>query len=77
MPCAGVGGPCAKPVVHHLEDPDGKGPPIPLCQEHWEFAVRLEQQLRDDPAFCQRFTQEVEAAEHEAQPTLFERLGED
>jgi len=58
--CAGLFGPCLNEVKHHLEDPDGKSPPVPLCDDHWEWTMELERKLAADPEFKGRFAHELE-----------------
>ena len=60
--CVGLFGPCHSPVTHHLEDPDGRLAPVPLCKEHWDWTMDLEEKLRADPEFKARFAQAVEEA---------------
>lgn len=67
--CAGLFKPCSEPVTHHLEDPD-RGPPIPLCDEHWDCAMELEKALGENPEFAKRFARAVDRAEI---PTRYER----
>jgi hypothetical protein len=71
--CAGLFGPCSEPVTHHMEDPDGDGPPIHLCDKHWDFAMDLEKALGEDPEFANRFAKEVRKAERSSIPTRYKR----
>ena len=71
--CAGLFGPCSAPVTHHMDDPDGKGPPIHLCDRHWDFAMELEKSLVDNPRFAKRFADEIGKAEKAATPTRYQR----
>lgn len=68
--CRGVFGPCSNPVTHHMGDPDGEGAPIPLCEEHWNWALELERALGEDPEFEKRFAIAVEKA---GRPTRYQR----
>jgi hypothetical protein len=53
--CAGLFCPCFAPVTHHLEDLDGGGPSVPLCDEHWDWTMELEKRLNAEPEFATRF----------------------
>jgi len=68
--CAGLFKPCSKPVTHHLEDPDKEGQPIPLCDEHWKYAMDLEHALGSNSEFRERFAKAVDKA---SIPTRYER----
>lgn len=52
--CAGLFRPCINDVTHHLESGDGR-PPIPLCTEHWDWTMALEQTLKADPKLAEDF----------------------
>ena len=61
--CAGLFGPCFSPVTRHLEPPsDMGGPSVPLCEEHWEWTMTLEERLRAEPEFQQRFASAIDKA---------------
>lgn len=54
--CAGLFGPCLSLVTRHLEPPpDMGGPSVPLCEEHWAWTMDLEERLRAEPEFRDRF----------------------
>ncbi len=63
--CVGIFGSCSRAATHEVEDPDGIGDPIPLCDEHWKWAEKLAQTLRGDPVLAQRFEKELDRAEAE------------
>ena len=71
--CRGVLGPCSNPVTHNLGDPDGKGPSIPLCDEHWSWALALEKSLGENPEFEERFSKALNAVEKSGRPTRYQR----
>jgi hypothetical protein len=71
--CTGLLGPCSDPVTHHLEDPDGVRPPIPMCDKHWDLSIRLEEALLSDPELRRRFEKEVNKAYKSMIPTRYER----
>lgn len=71
--CRGVFRPCSNPVTHHMEDPDGEGPPIPLCEDHWNFSLSLEKALKEDPEFRRGFEEAVKEAEKSGRPTRYQR----
>jgi hypothetical protein len=60
--CAGVFGPCSKTAIHCLEDPEGKGEPVLLCEEHWLWAERLITKLEADPELTRRFEKAINEA---------------
>lgn len=59
--CVGLFSPCFAPVRHHLKDPDSKLS-IPLCEEHWQWAMDLEQKLSAEPEFRDQFALAVDKA---------------
>jgi hypothetical protein len=61
--CAGLFEPCHQPVEHEMSDPARKGPPVYLCQEHWEWSEKLVAALQADPEFTKEFAKAVEEAE--------------
>jgi hypothetical protein len=71
--CTGLLGPCSEPVTHHLHDPEGVRPPIPLCDKHWEFSEKLCELLGEDPEFKDRFEKAVNEAYRSIIPTRYER----
>lgn len=60
--CAGVLGPCNKIATHCLEDPEGKGEPVLLCEKHWIWTEQLITRLEADPEFTRRFEKAVNEA---------------
>jgi hypothetical protein len=56
-----------------MEDPEGKGDPIPLCDEHWDFVTSLEKALSDNPEFFAEFSKAVDKAYKATIPTRYER----
>ena len=71
--CTGLLGPCSDPVTHHLEDPDGVRPPIPMCDKHWDLSMKLEETLRMNPEFRSKFETAVNKAYRSIIPTRYER----
>lgn len=53
--CPGLFEPCFAPVTNHLVDPDGVEAPVPLCAEHWEWTMELEERLNEESEFAKRF----------------------
>lgn len=68
--CRGVFRPCSNPVTNLMADPDGKGDPIPLCDEHWKFAMDLEKSLAGNQVFRDKFEEAVTKA---SIPSRYER----
>jgi hypothetical protein len=58
--CAGLFGPCFNDVTHYLSDPDGLKDGVPLCDEHWEWTMKLEAELKASPEFAKNFEKAID-----------------
>jgi hypothetical protein len=57
--CVGIFGPCDEIATHTLEDPDGKGEPVPLCEKHWLWTEHLITKLEANSELFSRFEKAV------------------